>query len=495
MSDDFFWRFKVNPNTPVLVGISQILQRLEDPLTGKEPVAMMLDALRAAGEDCGNPAILDQADSVRVIRGIWRYKQPAKYLAEQLGLHNAETVGTAYGGNMVQSVVNASAGEILNGEKSVILITGAENGNSQAKAKKQSVEIPYLDLQGKYDRLMGKDDAMSSSEEIAVGIQAPIQIYPIFENALRHQRGESIAAHSKRISELWAGFSQVAKDNGTAWIRDAVDAETIRTPGPKNRMVSFPYPKLMNSNNAVDMAAALVMCSVEKARALGIPEDKWVYPLAGTDAHDHYFVSNRDNLYSSPAIRIAGSKALELAGMNVSDIDLLDVYSCFPSAVQVAVNELGLDASKPLTITGGLTFGGGPLNNYVMHSIAKMVELLRGAGSKRGMITANGGFLTKHAFGIYSAEPLQEFTHANVQAEVDATPKREAVAGHVGEVNIESYTVMFGPNGPAMGHAACLLPDGRRTWANTQDQDVMQAMTTEEFCGRAASVKDGVLTV
>lgn len=482
----------MNPNTPVLVGVSQILQRIDDPLSGKEPVAMMLDAVHQAAADCGNNDILKKADSIRVVRGIWRYKQPAKYLAEQLGLSNVETVGTAYGGNMVQSCVNASAAEILKGDKSIIVITGAENGNSQAKAQKQSVELSALDLPGKYDRILGKDESMSSEEEIAVGIRAPIQIYPIFENAIRHQKGESIEAHAKRISELWAGFSQVAKDNDTAWLRDPVDAETIRTPGPKNRMVSFPYPKLMNSNNAVDMAAALIMCSVEQAKALGIPESKWVYPLAGTDAHDHYYVSNRDNLYSSPAIRIAGNKALELAKMQVSDIDLLDVYSCFPSAVQVAANELGLDTSKPLTITGGLTFGGGPLNNYVMHSIAKMVELLRGAGDKRGMITANGGFLTKHAFGIYSAEPLQEFVHANVQAEVDATPKREAVQGHEGDVLIESYTVMYGPNGPAMGHAACLLPDGRRTWANTEDSDLMAAMTTEEFCGKAATVKGGV---
>lgn len=485
----------MNPNTPVLVGVSQILQRLDDPLTGKEPVAMMLDALRAAGEDCGNPSILGKADSVRVVRGIWGYEQPAKYLAEQLGVANAETVGTAFGGNMVQSCVNATAAEILRGERSIVLIAGAENGNSRAKAKKNSLELQRLDLPGEYDRVIGKDEPMSAEAEVARGIRAPIQIYPIFENALRYQRGESIAEHSKRISELWAGFSQVAKDNATAWLQDPVDAETIRTPGAKNRMVSFPYPKLMNSNNAVDMAAALIMCSVNEAKALGIPEEKWVYPLAGTDAHDHYFVSNRDNLYSSPAIRIAGSKALQLAGMQVSDIDLLDVYSCFPSAVQVAVNELGLDATKPLTITGGLTFGGGPLNNYVMHSIAKMVELLREAKSKRGMITANGGFLTKHAFGIYSGEPLQEYVHEDVQTEVDATPKRDVAADHDGEVTIESYTVMYGPNGPAMGHAACLLPDGRRTWANTEDADVMQAMTTEEFCGKTANVKDGVFSV
>jgi acetyl-CoA C-acetyltransferase len=490
----------VNPNTPVLVGVSQILQRIDDPLAGKEPVAMMLDAIHEAAADTGNALIIKEVDSIRVIRGIWRYKQPAQYLVDSLGLSNVETMGTPFGGNMVQSCVNRTALDILSGDRSVVIITGAENGNSQAKARKAGVEIPYLDLPGKYDAMLEEEVPMSSEGEIAVGIRAPIQIYPIIENAIRHQRGESIADHAKRISELWAGFSQVAKDNPTAWLREPVDAETIRTSGPKNRMVSFPYPKLMNSNNAVDMSSALIMCSVEKAKSLGIAEEKWVYPLAGTDAHDHYFISNRENLHSSPAIRIAGKKALELAGMSVSDIDLLDVYSCFPSAVQVAINELGLDASKPLTVTGGLTFGGGPLNNYVMHSIAKMVELLRagktGAGkSQRGMITANGGYLTKHAFGIYSDQPLQEFAYQNVQAEVDATPKVEVVEQYEGEVTIESYTVMYGPNGPAVGHAACRLQDGRRTWANTQDPEVVQAMTESEFCGRSASVKDNVLQV
>jgi acetyl-CoA C-acetyltransferase len=485
----------VNPNTPVLVGVSQILQRIDDPLLGKEPVQMMLDAIREAAVDTGNPAILEAADSVRVIRGIWRYKQPAKYLVEALGLSNVETMGTPFGGNTVQACVNQSALDILSGQKSVVIITGAENGSSQAKARKAGVEIPYLDLPGTYDAMLGAEVPMSSESEKAIGIRAPIQIYPIFENALRYQRGESIPDHAKRISELWAGFSQVAKDNPSAWLRDPVDAETIRTPGPKNRMVSFPYPKLMNSNNAVDMSSALIMCSAAKAKSLGIAEEKWVYPLAGTDGHDHYFVSNRENLYSSPAIRIAGSRALELADMSVADIDLLDVYSCFPSAVQVAVNELGLDASKPLTITGGLTFGGGPLNNYVMHSIARMVELLREGQSQRGMITANGGYLTKHAFGIYSNEPLQEFVHEDVQAEIDDTPTKDAVDMHDGDVTIESYTVMFGPNGPAVGHAACLLPDGRRTWANTEDKEIVQAMTEIEFCGKSATVKQGVLTV
>jgi acetyl-CoA C-acetyltransferase len=153
----------------------------------------------------------------------------------------------------------------------------------------------------------------------------------------------------------------------------------------------------------------------------------------------------------------------------------------------MAAKEIGLDPSQPLTVTGGMTFGGGPLNDAVLHAIARMAEVLRADPGAKGLVTANGGYLTKHAFGVYSTEPpVQPFQHEDLQAEVDALPRREAVVDHTGEVTIEAYTVMYGPDGPETGHAACLLPDGRRTWASTGDRDLAAAMTREEFCGRAA---------
>ena len=390
---------------------------------------------------------------------------------------------------MVQSTLNASALDILNGDRSLVLLTGAEIGNTQAKARKAGVELPMIETAGDYDRMIGAEEPMTGDAERARDIMRPIQVYPIFENALRHHLGESIETHQRKISELWARFSQVAGNNPNAWIREPVDAESIRTAGPANRMVSFPYPKLMNSNNSVDMAAAVILCSLEKARQLGISEDRLVYPWAGTDAHDTYYVSNRDNLYSSPAIRLAGQRVLALAGLTPDTVDHVDVYSCFPVAVQVAARELGLSLERQLTVTGGLTFGGGPLNNYVMHSIARMVEVLREAPGSRGLVTANGGYLTKHAFGVYSTEPpSSDFQHANVQAEVDQLPTRESLVDFDGDVTIESYTVMYLGDEPVTGHLACLTGDGKRTWANTTDADMMAAMQVEEFCGLAGRV-------
>lgn len=477
--------------TPILVGVAQLEQRVDDPLAGKEPVVLMIDAVRQAAEDAGAPALLTAAGSVRVIRGIWPYQNPARAVAEAIGNPRAESGLSQFGGNFVQSVVNQTALDIQNGVHDVVIITGAECGNSQAKARRAGIKLEWQALPGAPDRRFGEDTNMRHQAEKVLRIGQPIQIYPMFENALRHHRGESIDGHLERISELWAGFSRVAAGNPHAWIREPRTAEQIRTLSSANRPVSFPYPKLMNSNNNVDQAAALIMCSVEKARALGIPESQWIYPWAGTDAHDHYFVSNRDNLYSSPAIRIAGRRALDLAGLAPADLDLVDVYSCFPVAVQVAAAEIGLDVAKPLTITGGLTFAGGPLNNYVMHSIARGVELLREQRHAKCLITANGGYLTKHAFGVYAATPPEvPFRHQDVQAEVDATPSRDVVVEYEGAATVESYTVMYGAEGPSIGHLACRLPDGRRAWANCEDPAALEAMTREEFCGRAVRITD-----
>ena len=208
-------------------------------------------------------------------------------------------------------------------------------------------------------------------------------------------------------------------------------------------------------------------------------------------AQDHYYFSNRDNFHSSPAIRLAGGKCLELTGFTPDDIDMIDVYSCFPVAVQIACRELGFDMNRPLTVTGGLTFAGGPLNNYVMHSIARMAQLLRENPGKRGMITANGGYITKHAFGIYSTEaPERPFQHADLQDQVDATLKRDVVIGHQGAGTVEGYSVMYGPEGVTKAFVAARLDDGRRAWGISEDRDLLQNMTREEFCGRQVNLAD-----
>jgi acetyl-CoA C-acetyltransferase len=475
----------LDPRTPVLVGVAQVSQRLDDPAAGAEPLEMMIEAVRKAGEDAGAPSLLARADAVRVSRGRWRYGDPGRAIAERIGATSAESGITPWGGNMVQSLVNASALEIAAGRKDVVVLAGAEHGYSQARAQKAGIKLAYGDAPGEPDWSFGPDKPMVHEAEIARRIVQPVQFYPMFEIALRHHLGESPQDHLVRISELWAGFAAVARDNPHAWIQEAPSAETIRTPSDRNRMIGYPYPKLMNANNAVDQGAALLLCSLEAARRAGVAEDRIVYLHAGTDADDALMVSLRRDLHSSPAMRIAGRRCLELAGCDTGDLDHVDLYSCFPSAVQVAAREIGLSQDRPLTVTGGLTFGGGPLNNYVMHSIARMAERLREAPGSRGLVTGNGGYLAKHSFGLYATAPPEgPFAHACPQDEVDALPAREVAVDHEGPATLESYTVMFDADGPTAAHAACLLEDGRRTWANSEDAELMDALMSEEFCGR-----------
>ena len=478
---------------PVLVGVAQLEQRDADPVAGrgKEPLELMIDAVRAAAEDAGAPDLLASADAVRVTRGMWPYEDPAKAVAEAIGCQGAETGVSMWGGDAVQLMLTESALDIQSGARQIVVLVGAECGRTQAKARRAGIDLLWRAAPGTPDRTFGEELKMRTRAEAVRGVSQPIQMYPIFENAIRHARGETLDGHIRRVSELWAGFSRVAAGNPHAWIREVATAEEIRTPSDFNRPVSFPYPKLMNSNSNVDQAAALILCSTAVARRFGIPEDKWVYPWAATAAHDTYAVSNRDNLHSSPGIRIAGGRALELADRDAESVAHVDLYSCFPSAVQVAAAELGLGEERPLTVTGGLTFGGGPLNNYVMHAIARMAEVLRDSPGDVGLVSSNGGFITKHAFGIYStAPPHHPFRYEVPQGRVDAMPTREAVPAFDGPVEIESYTVMYGPGGPSAALAACLLDDGRRAWGNTDDPEAMQAMVNEEFCGRAARLRD-----
>lgn len=493
----------VDDRTPVIVGVAQVEQREDDPAAAREPLELMLDAVHAAATDCGAPGILKAVDSIRVVRGMWGYGNPARALARQIGVPNAETGLTSLGGNYVQSLTNRSFLDIQSGRREVVVVTGAECGRTQARAKKAGLELnwdplaappgasPVARETGDSPELyLGSDKVTRHEAELARGMQRPIQFYPLFEIALRHANGESVAAHRKRVSELWADFNRVAVNNPYAWIREPMSAEDIAQTSAANRAISYPYTKLMNSNNSVDQGAALILTSVGHARRHGIPEDRWVYPLGGTEAWDHITVSERDNLYSSPAIRIASARLFELTNTTVADLDLVDLYSCFPVAVQVAANEIGLAQDRPLTVTGGLTFAGGPLNNYVMHAVARTVELLRERSGGRALVTANGGLLTKHALCLYGSEPSQTpFVWADLQAEVDAGFRRQVVIDHDGAATLESYVVMYGPNGePDVAHCACLTPDGKRTWANVTDYGTTCAMIDEEFCGRPVRI-------
>lgn len=481
----------MHPRTVVLVGAGQFQQRTGDPAVALEPMAMMAAAAELAAEDAGTTKLLAQIDSIRVVKGSWPYRDPGRLIAGRIGAQPRETLLTFEGGNTPQSLVNSTSLDIEAGRLDVALLVGGEGIYSRRRAKRAGATIPYTaDPDAAPAQTFGADVTMSSALESKRGFQMPINVYPMFETAIRHDRGETPSQHLERIARIWADFKAVAVDNPNAWIRTPMTAEQIRTPSADNRLVGYPYTKAMNSNWDLDQAAAVILCSVEKAEALGISRDRWVFPWSGTDAHDTYLISNRDNYHSSPAIRTAAKEALALAGVTLGEVAHVDLYSCFPSAVQIGAAEIGLSEERRLTVTGGLAFAGGPLNNYVMHAIATMAATLRDQAGAVGLCSANGGYVTKHAIGLYSTEPPPQgqFRHANVQAEVDRFPTREVTGDHVGPATLEAYTVMHDHRGPTEALVSALTPAGVRTFARSAEADLMAELMSIDAVGRAVDI-------
>jgi acetyl-CoA C-acetyltransferase len=483
-----------DPRAPVIIGVGQHVHRPDDPAP-TSPLDLMAEAVRAAAADAGFADVPSTVDSVRVVSMLsYRAGNPAWLLAQQLGISAREHAYTTVGGNTPQSLVNRTALDIAGGLADLVVLTGGEAWRTRMQARRAgSRHVWPVAPEDQPPVVIGEELEMTHEAETAKGVYLPVQVYPMFDTAIRAAGGRTPDEQVAVIAELWSRFSHVAAGNQYAWIREPRSPEEIAAVTPPNRIIGLPYRKAMNSNNDVDMGAALIMCSVERAEQLGIGRDRWVFPHSGTDCHEHNFVSNRWSFSDTPAIRLGGQRALELAGVGIDDVAFIDLYSCFPSAVQLGAASLGLDAlitggDRQLTRTGGMAFAGGPWNNYVMHSIATIVRELRESPGERGLVWGNGGYVTKHAFGIYSTEPPPDgFRFEYPQDEIDALPRRAVAEGDdaTGPAAIESYTVMFDRDGNAeLAIATCLLGDGRRAWATSGHGDVTAALTEGEWVGR-----------
>ena len=328
-------------------------------------------------------------------------------------------------------------------------------------------------------------------------MRAAITMYPLFENAIRGARGRSVPEHLRAMGRLFAGFAAVAALNPLATRRQGYSAEQLATVDADNRWIGFPYPRLMNSNAFIDQAAAFVMTSVGTARELGVPEEKWVYLHGCADGHDHWYVSERIDLKSSPAIRAGSRRALAMADRSVSDMRFLDLYSCFPSAVEIGCQEIGIAEDDPrgLTVTGGLPYFGGPGNNYVTHSICEMMRRLRASPGSFGLVTANGNYVTKHSFGVYSTAPCEGSWRREspglLQGELDALPKAPFTEIPSGRARIETYTVMHGKSAPEFAVVFGRLDlTGERFIANTPtDTTTLTDLRDRDSLSRPGTVR------
>ena len=485
----------LDPRTPVLVGAGQITHR-DGPVPS--PLELMAAAARAAGADAGpgGAGVLARAASVAVVDPFsWPVPDPGAALATALGLAPAETVLSARGGNGPVALLGDLAGRIAAGALDVALLAGGEAGTAFQAALREGRDPGWGGQAANVapTRRVGADRDPGDPAELEAGLIAPMFWYPMFEHAVRGEAGRSREEHRERLGELWLRFADVARENPNAWITDPPrTAEQIAEPGSGNRQVSDPYTKVMNANIAVDQAAALLLCSVGVARAAGIAPERWVFVEATAGANDHWLCGERDVWHRSPALRACGEAVLAHAGIGIGDVELLDLYSCFPSAVEIAATELGVDLRDPFrapTVTGGLAFAGGPANNYVTHALATLVARIREHPEARGLATAVGWYLTKHGVALLSGRPgAVAFAHHHRQQLVDAQPRRAIVPATVAaEGRVEAHTAIYDRDGtPTMGIVALRLADGRRAFGRTHDATTIAELQRGEPLGRVA---------
>jgi acetyl-CoA C-acetyltransferase len=516
----------LHPSTPVLVGVGRVTNRPgtegDGALTDRpEPVALMAEALLRAAEDCdGSPVggaaragrrLLDKADVVQVVDPVsWAYVDPGALVAAALGRDDVRTVTTHPGGHGPQALVNATALAVGRGELDVAVIVAGECGYTQEAALRHpdrpvlSWTIQPADVAP--PARFGTDRRPATDTEEARGLDRPVHVFPFFETALRSDRGRTPEEHLARIGARWARLSALAADEPFAWLREPRTAEEVVTPSDDNRPVAHPYTKLLTANAQVDQAAALLLCSAGAAEAAGVPRDRWVFPLAGADVEDHWFLSHRADFHSSPAVRLAGRAALALAGRRVGDVAHLDLYPCAPAVVEITATELGIDAddpSRPLSVTGGLTFAGAPGYGYGVGAVAALVDVLRRDPGSTGLVTGVGGYLSSHSVGCYGTEPpgpddpdvgdalegatvevAAGFRWADPQAAVGSLPQCVPDGDARGEVTVEAYSVRYDRGGaPERAVLACRTPEGRRAWASATDPDHLALLVSEEGCG------------
>ena len=491
---------------PILVGVGQVTER--DPAldAASSPLDLMEKASRLALEDAGlrgeSASGLDQVVVVRSLRE--SHRDSPRALAERLGANRAESWLVPNGGNGPQLLVNRFAEAIAEGHSDFVLLSGSEAISSTKKILKSGARPSWPGHLDSDAKLLFPDADMTSPHERAHHMGRPAYVYSMFETALRAHYGRTIEEHQRKLGELFAPFSRAAADSPYAWHPVERSAHEIATATSANRYVGWPYTKYMNAINMINQGAALVMTSERRARELGIPRDRWLYLHGCAQASEIDPMSQRVNFYDSPAIRYMGEEAFEMAGCGVGEVDHIDLYSSFPSAVQIAADELGLAHEDPrgLSITGGLPFHGGAGNNYVMNSIAAMATRLRENPGDFGLVTANGGHLGKHAAGIYSTVPIEgawkRSAPERIQARMDALPRATIDEHPSGPATIEAYSVAFDRDGlperaMVMGRVASEAdPEAPRFLANIEgDPDLLAAMTRHEFVGRIGRVAAG----
>ncbi len=491
---------------PVVVASGQSIERTE----AVTPVDLMArateEALAAA------PELRHRIDRVSVVDIMSRSgPAPATELAQRIGARPAVCEATTIGGNSPQWLVNRAAGDIASGALSVTLIAGAEAIRSSRARRAAGLprDDGRTDLPA--DPVVGDDLPGVGPAEVAIGLLVPVHVYPLFESVVAARAGHDGPGHRRAMGELLAPFTEVAAANPYAWFRQTRSATDIALPTTDNRLVCDPYTKRMCAYLGSDQGAALLVCSLAAARRAGVA-DRAVFIWSGADATDVRFPTARPDPGRSPGIAAAGRAALAAASsaagpglaLGIDDIEVLDIYSCFPSAVELATDALGiaLDDGRGLTVTGGLPYFGGPGNNYTTHGIGTVTDILRdparakgggGSGVRLGLATGLGWFITKHSIGIYGSEPppagfLRGDTRS-AQTEIDAGAVDVALeVDEPTRATVVAATVIRDDQGaPTGAPLLARLPDGRHMALAPADDEVTGAVGQTDVPGLVGS--------
>jgi acetyl-CoA C-acetyltransferase len=483
---------------PVVISTGQSIERAS--------TVSALELAERAAEQClaAVPGIRSRVQQVSVVNIMSKASDsPATFLARRLGLAPARTEVTTIGGNSPQWLISRAADAIAAGDLSAALVVGAE---AQHSAKAQALQAPSPRRGADPhptddtvepvealapDPVVGDDRIGVGAAELAVGLVTPVHVYALFESVIAARAGRTPAQQRAALGPLMSRFTEVAATHPVAWFGDRRSAAELATVTPDNRLVAEPYPKRMCAFLHVNQGAAVLVTSLAAARAAGAA-DGAVFCWSGADATDVWFPSARPDLGSSAGLRAAASAATAAADLGIDDIGVFDLYSCFPCAVEMAIEALGVapDDARGLTVTGGLPYFGGPGNNYSLHAVATMVDHLRRHGGT-GLVSAMGWYATKHAVGVYGTDPpsrgWRRGETGDAQRQIDASAITVATEAQ-GPAVVVAATVACGPDGSvSAAPVIARLPDGSQIAAAAEPAQ-LAALAGRDLVGHRIEV-------
>ena len=480
---------------PIIIGAAQFTQRKGTPQP-LDSLSLMVKTSQDTIENTQTKKITDFIDAIYMVNiSSWSYEDAPGELSKKLYITPKEKIYLPDGGHSPQMLVNRAAKAIASGKHRCILITGGEAAYSINKIF--NGKRPKHWPENKLPKYINGEKWDIPEIDKKYGLYFPSLTYAIFETALRASSGRSIEEHRKHMGELLERFSKVAAKNPFSWTQKLFSADEIITPSPENRRVVYPYTKRMCANNFVDQAGTIIITSEEIAKLLNIDRKLWVYIMGGVDLKNINEIYRRPRLDSSPAVREGSRIALEQAGLELNDIDKFDLYSCFPSIVEIIIKELGIKQDDPreLTVTGGLPYFGTPLSNYSLHAIINTVELIRTDSSLKVMVIANGGYNTKQSIGIYGTKPpTKEWgvrDDSKIQKSILKKSLPEIVEKVDGKLTVEGYSIIYDRTGqPKRGVLVGSLENGDRALAIiTTESDMLLTLENQELVGKNFVIK------